>query len=62
MPIDALVKQDDKWVPLKGLEHEEITLAKDGSKDHAEFTGSKKATNKYEHDIYMNMNMTFLKR
>lgn len=39
MPMDALVKQNDKWVPIKGLDHAEIKAAKDGSKDYAEFTG-----------------------
>ena len=35
-----MVKQDEKWVPIKGLEHSEIKAARNGSKDYAEFEGS----------------------
>lgn len=35
-----MVKQDEKWVPIKGLDHAEIKAARNGSRDYAEFEGS----------------------
>jgi diacylglycerol kinase family enzyme len=39
MPLDALVKQDGKWVPLADIKHELITTAKKDGKDYAVFEG-----------------------
>lgn len=39
MPLDALVKQGDEWLPLGDMEHEGISRAQDKGKDYAEFQG-----------------------
>jgi hypothetical protein len=39
MPLDALVKEGDEWVPLADIKHELITTAQDKGKDYAVFEG-----------------------
>lgn len=41
MPLDALVKQGDEWLPLGDIEHEGISRAQDNGKDYAEFQGER---------------------
>jgi hypothetical protein len=40
MPLDALVKQGDEWLPLADIKHELITTAQDNGKDYAVFEGA----------------------
>ena len=41
MPLDALVKQGDEWLPLSDVKHELITSAQDNGKDYAVFEGAR---------------------